>query len=178
MQAKQITDGATLAFRGPWKSGDTYPRGAAVQHDGHLWIALRSTSEAPGGSDGGNSRCAAGAKGNPGATAATAGPRRERADPDPSLEAWIDTMIAPLLEDVTRYLDAVGAPPDFRARMMAEADARSRQEWRAALVRQAEGALELDALQRQHAELLQQRDELLRRWLHRARPAGQLRWPS
>ena len=104
---------------------------------------------------------------------------------DPSLEAWIGTMIAPLLEDVTRYLDAVGAPPDLRARMMAEADARGRQEWRAALVRQAERALELDALQRraddlerQHAALLRQYDDALRRWLHRARPAGQPRWPS
>ena len=66
VQAKQITDGATLAFRGPWKSGDTYPRGAAVQHDGHLWIALRSTSDAPGGSDGWQLAVRRGREGKPG----------------------------------------------------------------------------------------------------------------
>ncbi len=159
VQAKQITDGATLAFRGPWKSGDTYPAAPRSSTTATCGSRCVRPARRPAGAMAGNSRCAAGAKGNPGATATTAGPRRKRADLR-SVPRGVDRHDdrAPA-RDVTRYLDAVGAPPDLRARMMAEADARSRQEWRAALVRQAEGALELDALQRQHAELLQQRDD-------------------
>jgi len=40
-----------LKYLGVWKDGSVYREGAAVTHDGSLWIAKGDTIEQPGGTD-------------------------------------------------------------------------------------------------------------------------------
>jgi hypothetical protein len=39
---------AVIEYRGIWKSGQRYPRGTAITHDGGLWIADDVTDQRPG----------------------------------------------------------------------------------------------------------------------------------